>query len=208
VHCLGNPSDELSGCHAAAVRCGNRQLPGLECRYRGLQSVLPILERFLDGIAIGEAVRKIRIGDEKATAFLSRKRANFKRVVNALGQDSCSFNKFQKLPDVDRFDGTPRRNAKRLAVGTNEHAVTRSIMPPVDAMLTGYGLKLPIERVAAHGDQPFCGRIRSYDTAGNITLEAGTGGAPRTDVAKASMASATLFVAGGFMSSADHARGC
>jgi hypothetical protein len=47
--------------------------------------------------------------------------------------------------------------------------------------------------VVAHRDQQFCGRIhRAYDTAGNITVQAGADGWVCADVAKALTASTAL----------------
>jgi hypothetical protein len=53
--------------------------------------------------------------------------------------------------------------------------VTRSNVPPVDAILPRYCLKLrklPIERIATHGLKQFGGSILDADdTAGNITAQ-------------------------------------
>ena len=53
-------------------------------------------ERLFNRFAIKDAVREIRISDQEATAFFGQKRANFKRIVNALGHNSYTFDEFQE----------------------------------------------------------------------------------------------------------------
>ena len=53
-------------------------------------------ERLFNRFGIKDAVREIRISHQEAAAFFGQKRANFKRIVNALGHNSYTFDEFQE----------------------------------------------------------------------------------------------------------------
>ena len=97
------------------------ELLRLERGNRCLQGVLPVCKRFLNCFTVGQALREIRVGNKKASAFLGLQRTHLKRIVDFLSHDSCSFNELQELPDVDRLDGTPGRHGERLAYRGEHH---------------------------------------------------------------------------------------
>ena len=170
---LWHARDELAGGNAAAVRRGHRQPLRLQRGDGCLQRILAVGERFLDGLAIRHAFRKIRIRDHEAAAFGLRQRADLERVVRLPGHDSDSFDEFHELPDVNRLDRTTRRNGQRAAVRAHENAVAAAGVTPLDAMLPRHGLQLrelPITRIAAHRRKQLGRGVHGRDdTAGNIS---------------------------------------
>ena len=67
------------------------------------------------------------------------------------------------------------RERQGLPVSPYENAVTRAVVPPINAMLPGHALQLrnlPIQGVSPHGGQQLCGCVHgSHDTANEITLK-------------------------------------
>ena len=73
---LWDTSHELSGCNPTAVGRGYRQGLCSEGCNRFLERVLSVPQCLLDGLAVRDAVREVRIGDEKPAPFVWRQGAD------------------------------------------------------------------------------------------------------------------------------------
>lgn len=66
------------------------------------------------------------------------------------------------LAHADRLDGPVCRDGQRSSVVSYEDALTALLMPPVEPVLAGYGLKitdLPVKLASPHGSEELGRRI-------------------------------------------------
>ena len=70
MDCFFHPCHKLSRDNAAAIGCGNRQLPGFESRDHCFECVTPILDRFINSLPIQDALCKIWKRKKVAATFI------------------------------------------------------------------------------------------------------------------------------------------
>ena len=159
---LGYAGNELARSHAAAVGRRHREALRLQRANRSNQCVMPVGDGLRHRLAVGNALREIRVGNQKTAALGDRQGANLERVIVKVSHGLRSTDQGHELLHIDWLDRAMRGHRQSLAVGADEHAMAGAFLPPVDPVLPRHRLQLldaPIQRLAAHGFEQFRGGV-------------------------------------------------
>jgi hypothetical protein len=126
----------------------------------GPGSVFSIFNRFFDGFSVGHTTGQIGKGDEPALTFFFGQFTDFERIIKWFHVLFLKLNDhFQKFSYVYRLDWFVSRNGYLIGVGITERNMTRSMLTPLNAVMTGNYFEIfnpPIMRVVFHpGDYFF-----------------------------------------------------